>query len=349
MSGNGLPTIREVARLAGVSVATVSKALNGSGKVSEELRGRVSNAARQLGYAPHASARSLRSGASRTLGLLIADITNPFFLKLVEAIEQRASAQGYSVLLCNSSEDPARERNNLRLLTEQRADGIILVPTREGWPGRVAELSRLKPPAILVDRLLDGLEIDSVTINNRLAGELAARHLLELGHRRTGVIMGSPDHQIARHRLDGYRDAFVAAGADFRPGYIEQYAFSEAQAYEAAGRLLSLPERPTALFATNNHLAQGMLRGILDADLRIPDDISVITIDDLPWSGMLRPGLTVVMQPSDAIAEAAIRILLGRVTGGQQERAAEPEQVVFDPALLRRGSTARLPAEFPTT
>lgn len=345
MSGNGLPTIREVARLAGVSVATVSKSLNGNGNVSAELRARVSSAARQLGYAPHASARSLRSGASRTLGLLIADIANPFFLKLVEAIEQRASAQGYSVLLCNSGEDPAREQRNLRLLTEQRADGIILVPTREGWPGRVAELSRLKAPAILLDRLLDGLEIDSVTINNRLAGELAARHLLELGHRRVGVIMGSPDHQIARHRLEGFRDFFAAAGADLKPDCIAQYAFSESQAYEAAKHLLALPRRPTALFATNNHLAQGMLRGILEAELRIPDDISVITIDDLPWSGMLRPGLSVVMQPSEAIADAAIRILLARVTGGPEERAAAQEQVVFDPTLVRRGSTARPAAE----
>src|SRR6478609_4718789 len=203
MSGGPLPTIHEVARLAGVSVATVSKTLNRSGKVSEGLQERVTAAAQKLGYAPHASARSLRSGATRILGLLVADLANPYFLKLVENIERLSSAAGYSVILCNSAEDPEREERHLAMLLSQRADGAIVIPTRRGWSSRQAALTNLPMPGILVDRRVEGLDLDSVTTDNVALGRLAAEHLDDLGHRRVAVIMGSPEHQIARHRLDG--------------------------------------------------------------------------------------------------------------------------------------------------
>lgn len=334
-----MPTIREVARLAGVSVATVSKALNGTGFVSEELLARVHAAANQLGYAPHASARSLRSGASRILGLLVADITNPFFLTLVDALEKRASEAGYSVILCNSAEDPQRERRNLQLLLSQRADGMILVPTRESWTGRVAALSRLPFPAILLDRQLDGLEFDSVTIDNRMAGSLAAEHLHALGHRKVAVIMGSPDHTIARHRLDGFRDAFAAHGIFVAEHFVEKMAFDEAGAFLAAQRLIAAADRPTAIIATNNHLALGMLRAVAEAGLVIPRDLSIMAIDDLPWFDVIRPRVSVVIQPSDAMASRCMEILLERVRSANGG-ALPIEQIVLEPALRVRDSTA---------
>lgn len=343
MAATGLPTIREVARLAGVSVATVSKALNGSGHVSEPLKVRVRSAAESLGYAPHASARSLRSGATRILGLLVADITNPFFLHLVETIERLASAAGYSVILCNSAENPEHEKRNLQMLLSQRVDGIVLMPTRESWPGRVGVLSNLTMPRLLVDRLLDGLETDSVTIDNTLAGRLAAEHLLALGHRRVGLIMGSPEHQIARHRLDGFRDAFAAAGAPIEARFLEKNAFDEAGARAAAHRLLGAPERPSAIFATNNHLALGLLGAIAETAIEVPREVSVITIDDLPWARIMRPGLTVVMQPTAAIADAAVTMLLGRIAAPEAAAADDHTAIVLKPYLLERGSTG--PAE----
>lgn len=335
-----LPTIREVARLAGVSVATVSKALNGTGFVSEELLARVVAAANQLGYAPHASARSLRSGASRILGLLVADITNPFFLTLVDALEKRASEACYSVILCNSAEDPERERRNLQLLLSQRADGMILVPTRDSWAGRIAALTRLPFPAILLDRRLDGLDFDSVTIDNRMAGALAAEHLHALGHRKVAVIMGSPEMAIARHRLDGFREAFARHGVFLEESFVEKMAFDEAAAFRAAQRLIARPDRPSAIIATNNHLALGMLRAVADAGLSVPRDLSVMAIDDLPWFDVIRPRVSVVVQPSEAMANRCMETLLERVRPANG-RVLPVEQIVLEPSLLVRDSTAR--------
>jgi len=334
-----LPTIKDVARLAGVSVATVSKALNASGKVSDELKARVAAAAQTLGYAPHASARSLRSGATRILGLLVADITNPFFLRLVESIERIASVAGYSVILCNSGESAEREQRNLQMLLSQRADGIILMPTRETWPNRLATLSSLPMPAILVDRMLDGLDVDSVTIDNRLAGRLAAEHLLELGHRRVGVVMGSPEHQIARHRLDGFRDGFTAGGLALDEQMVCKNNFTEAAAHDAAIELLSRPIRPTAVFATNNHMAFGVFRAISELGLAVPQDISVVTVDRLPWIGIAPAGVTAVVQPTEEIAQAAVATLQDRIAG-RVDAFAGIRSTVLEPHLEMGGSTS---------
>lgn len=341
MAAGAMPTIREVARLAGVSVATVSKALNRSGKVSPTLQERVASAARTLGYAPHASARSLRSGATRTLGLLVADIANPYFLRLVESVERLASTAGYSVILCNSGEDPEREERNLRVLLSQRADGAILIPTRIGWSGRAAALSELPVPTILVDRRLDGLDVDSVTTNNIRVGELAGSHLLTRGHRRVGVIMGSPEHQIARHRLEGFRQAFASQGVSLDERLIEKNNFDVTAGHAAALRLLRSRDRPTAIFATNNHLALGLLRAIADEGLKVPDEISVIAVDQLPWSGLMRASLTVVTQPSEDIAEAAVSTLLSKIgRGNDRSRTNGKTMLVLEPTLVPGGSVA---------
>lgn len=341
MGAGPLPTIKEVARLAGVSVATVSKALNRTGNVSEALRERVTVAARALGYAPHASARSLRSGATRIIGLLVADLTNPYFLRLVENVERLASAAGYSVILCNSGEDPEREQRNLAMLVSQRADGVIVIPTRIGWNGRPAAMADLPMPAILVDRNLDGLGLDSVTTDNHAVGRLAAAHLHGLGHRRIGVIMGSPEHQIARHRVDGFRGTLATLGVPFDERLLESDNFSEAAGHAAALRLLRRPDRPTAIFATNNHLALGLLRAVVDEGVAIPADISVLAVDELPWQGLLRPRVTVVTQPSPAIAAAAVEALVGRIGDGRSATAAAPPRsIVLAPELVAGGSTA---------
>lgn len=341
MSAGPLPTIREVARLAGVSVATVSKTLNRSGKVSDDLQQRVTVAAQALGYAPHASARSLRSGATRILGLLVADLANPYFLKLVETIERLSSAAGYSVILCNSAEDPEREERHLAMLLSQRADGAFIIPTRQSWSGRLAALSSLPVPGILVDRQIDGLDLDSVTTDNITLGRLAARHLDDLGHKRVAVIMGSQDHQIARHRLDGFRAGFAERGVTLDECLIEKNNFTEETGYSAALRLLSIAEPPTAVFATNNHLALGLLRAIGERDISVPDQLSVVAVDELPWAGLVRPGITVATQPSEAIAETAVSTLLRRIGEGRSDALEDAcRSIQLQPALIVRGSTA---------
>ncbi len=331
-------TIKEVARLAGVSTATVSKALNSSGRVSDVLQARVAAAAQTLGYAPHASARSLRSGETRILGLLVADITNPYFLRLVESLEQIASAQGYSVLLCNSNEDAERERRNLGMLVSQRVDGIVLIPTRESWPNRVGSLAGLSAPVVLVDRPMEGLDADTVTIDNRMAGRLAAEHLLALGHRRVGVIMGSPEHTLARHRLDGFRQTLAANGIMLDDALVERNHFTEEAAFEGATRMLSRADRPTAVFATNNHMAFGLLGAVTELGMTVPRDIAIVAVDRLPWTGR-RSGIAAIVQPSADIARSAIGMLLQRI-GERDEPVGGPVQsVVLQPHLEAGGST----------
>ena len=341
MAAGPLPTIREVARLAGVSVATVSKALNGSGKVSAPLQERVNAAAQTLGYATHASARSLRGGATRVIGLLVADLSNPYLLKLVEHIEQLSSAADYSVILCNSAEDPKREERHMAMLRSQRADGAIIIPTRASWAGRTLALSSLPVPAVLVDGGLDGLELDSVETDNLTVGRLAAEHLYARGHRRVGVVMGPPGYRVGRHRLEGFRAFFAEHGVWVEDRFVRTNNYTEAAGHAAALDLLAQAERPTAVFATNNHMAFALLRAAADRGMVVPDDVSLIAVDDLPWANLIRPGVTVVVQPSAEIAQSAVGTLLERISQSKAGvRDYEAKAMRLQPTLIVRGSTA---------
>lgn len=342
MASSSAPTIKEVARLAGVSVGTVSKALNGTGSISAAVRLKVENAARNLGYAPHPSARSLRSGATKMFSLLVADLANPFFLQLVEEIEQRASELGYSVLLYNSNEEPLREKRNLSALAAQRVDGVFVIPTRESWTGRAAAFAALPCPSIQVDRTLDGVDIPSVTIDNHLAGRLAAEHLIELGHHRIGILSGTLEHQIARHRVEALRSVMVEQGLTFHDARLMQKLFSVEEAKSAAIRLMKQPEPPTAIFSTNNHLTLGLLTGLSELGIRMPEDVSVVVVDELPAAGFLSGGLTTVVQPSGAIADAALASVLGEIDIRKGKRDKPVISTVLKPRLIVRNSTAHV-------
>lgn len=227
--------------MADVSVASVSNALNTPERVSSALLARVARAVSELGYEPNLAARSLRKGRSRLVGLVVADITNPFFTELVDVIERAASAKGYSVLLCNSAEEIGREERHLAVLRAQRVDGLIIAPT--GAPSRnfAGLLARLDMPVVLIDRALDGWSFDTVALNNWAAAHAAVSHALDLGHRRIGIINGSSRLKTAADRLLGYREALIAQGIAIDPSLIHEAAFREDDAYAAARELLGGP------------------------------------------------------------------------------------------------------------
>jgi LacI family transcriptional regulator len=330
-----MATIRDVARLANVSVATVSNALNSADRVSPELLARVRAAVEKLSYAPHAGARSMRKRSSGLLGLIVGDITNPFFSDLFEAVEDAAAARGYLVLLCNSSERSEREEAHLKMLRSQRIDGLILAPTGAASMNRASLLAQLEVPVVLVDRAMDGLGYDSVVLDNRKAGFEATSHLIGCGHRRIGLINGPEILRTAADRMQGYREALLAAGLRFDPALVREAGFQEQPAHEAALDLMALSERPTALFATNNLMTVGCVKAVADRGLSCPKDVSLVGIDDLPWADAVSPRLTAIAQPVRAMGETALTLLAERIAG---TRLGAGTTTVMAPRLIIRRS-----------
>ena len=328
-------TIRDVARLAGVSLATVSNVLNQTRPVAADTAARVMRAVEALRYAPHAAARSMRRRGSGLIGLILADITNPFFTALVHAVERAASTAGYSVLLCNSDEDLQREQQHLELLRTQRVDGIILAATGHPSRGRAAALGQLRVPVVLVDRAFNEFGLDAVMLDNRRAALDATRHILSFGHRRVAMLSGPVAMSTGAERLQGYREALLEAGVAYDETLVRDAGFREERAYEAARELLSAPKRPSAVFAANNLIAIGLMRAIADLQLQCPQDVSVVSIDDFAWASAFRPRLSTVAQPVADMGETAVRMLLARMRGNAPAAA---QLAVMAPTLMARDS-----------
>ena len=328
-------TIRDVARLASVSLATVSNVLNQTRPVAAETAARVMRAVEALRYAPHAAARSMRRRGSGLIGLILADITNPFFTALVHAVERAASAAGYSVLLCNSDEDLQREQQHLELLRMQRVDGIILAATGHPSRGRAAALGQLRVPVVLVDRASNEFGLDAVMLDNRRAALEATRHILSFGHRRVAMLSGPVAMSTGAERLQGYREALLEAGVAYDESLVRDAGFREERAYEAARELLSSSKRPSAVFAANNLIAIGLMRAIADLKLQCPQDVSVVSIDDFAWASAFRPRLTTVAQPVADMGETAVGMLLARMRG---DAPAAAQLAVMAPTLMARDS-----------
>lgn len=334
-----MPTMKDVARLAGVSVATVSTTLSGASYVSPELKARVHEAIEALGYAQNAMASGLKRGATRLLGLVVPDITNPFFTALAHAVQVRAQAAGYAVLLASSEQEIAQERTSLRLMRSHQAAGTILCPIgdEEAYRDLARDLGPM--PAVAVDHATDTMALDAVLLDNRTAARLATAHILEYGHRDVAAIVG-PQHLLpGRERLAGFTAALDEAGIATDPALIRAGSFREEDAHDACLDLLRAPGRPTAIFVANNHMLVGVMRALAVAGASCPDDVSIASIDDFPWAAAFAPALTTVRQPVDAMAEAALGLLLGRIGGAE----GPPTRVRLDPALVVRASCALPP------
>ncbi len=333
-----MATIRDVALHAGVSITTVSHVLNDTRHVSEQGRERVQAAIRALGYVPSAVARSLKSNTTSTLGMLIPNSSNPYFAEIVRIVEDRCFAAGYTLILCNTDDEPHRQSVYIKVLAERRIDGLIVVSTGDD-DSLVTQLRGIRLPIVLVDREIADPTCDLVETAHMQGGLLAVRHLLSLGHRQIACIGGPAGVMPSEQRIEGWRMALAESGA--APGattLLWRGGFTSQGGYEAMHAILRTDQPPSAVFACNDLMAIGALRAAHETGVRVPDELSIVGFDDIELSGYTSPPLTTVAQPKDHIGALAVDMLLERVS----QRRHEPRKVVLQPELRVRASTARM-------
>lgn len=327
-------TLVDVAREAGVSLATASHVINGTRFVSDETKQRVLRAVESLNYEINSVARSLKRNRSQVIGLLISDISNPYFTSLVRAVEDVAHGAGYSVMLCNTDEDPAKELRYLHVLRQKRVDGVLIAPT--GSRHRYLEhLIESGFPVVCFDRVLPDLRCDAVTLDNVGGAHQAVCHLIRLGHRRIGIIAGLARVGTTAERLTGYRRALAEYGIQEEPELVRGADGRLDGGRQQAETLLDLANPPSAIFATNNLMTLGALVALQLRGIRVPDDVSLVGFDDFEWTVVLQPRLTTVAQPTYDIGKIAARMLIERV---EHRTSDGPRRVILPPHLIVRQS-----------
>lgn len=330
-------SVVDVAARAGVSLGTVSNVLNRPDRVAPATRDKVMQAIRDLGFVRNEAARQLRAGRSRTIGLVVLDVANPFFTDLAKGVETTAGKSGMSVILCNSNDDQEREQHYLSLLQEQRAFGILITPVGK-VPKTIETLRDRGTPVVLVDRGSNRRQC-SVSVNDRYGGELAVAHLISLGHRRIGFVGGPMSINQVSERLAGARAAVQAAGLpDDALLVIETPRLDVASGRATGDQIAALPadRRPTAVFCANDLLALGLLQDTTRRQLSVPGDLAIVGYDDIDFAAAAAVPLTSVRQPRVQLGRAAMELLLEEATSadGHQHR-----QIVFEPELVVRESS----------
>ena len=335
-------TIDDVARRARVSTATVSRVLSGAAAARPETRARVLAAAADLDYRPSAIARSLKLRATRTFGLIVTDIENPFFPHLVRAVEDAARDEGYALLLCNAADDPERESGYLDLLVDRRVDGVIIAASSLGRRHR-QWLADPPLPVVLVNSVARGVRLPSIASDNQAGGAIAVTHLIDLGHRRLAALTAGPRNTDAPARLIGVRRAMGRAGLDPATLVVasgEAGVIGGAAALEAA---LALDPAITGVVAYNDLMAIGAMRAIRASGRRVPDDVSVVGFDDVDLAAFVDPPLTTISQSIAGLGRWAIARLIERLSATPIERDIQmnaPPRVLLPVRLEVRGSTA---------
>lgn len=330
------PTIYDVARLAGVSTATVSRALNGTGQIAPSTRQAIDDAIEQLGFRPNTIARSLVTKSTQTIAFLLPDITNPFYAELVKGIQELALARDHTMLLCTTGGDPDREETYLDLLRAKQVDGALV----DGLglpPERIARFVEDGFPIVCLDRDVESTAIPLVQVDNRMGARLATQHLIDLGHRRIAHVAGAGVLRISRERVEGYRDALEAAGIEVDPDLVAAGDFTEEGGYRATQSMLG--RRFTAVFAANDLSAIGVVNALAEYGEAVPHDVSVVGFDDLRLARYMTPPLTTVHQPAREIAEQATTLLLDLAAGRQVDRLHH----LLEPQLVIRESSAPAP------
>jgi LacI family transcriptional regulator len=331
--------MRDVARLARVSVTTVSSIVNGRGGVSPELTRRVEDAIATLDYHPNEVARSLKVNRTFTIGMVVPDVSNLFFNDVLRGAETEARRNGFSVVLCDSHEDPGQEQDLLTMLVRRRVDGILLASTQASLAE--SRLAMRRPPIVCFDRDPAGFQGPAVVVDNVRASYEGARHLIELGHQHIAIIAGPETTLTGSGRLEGFRKALQEAHLPLREEYIRPGGFSTEGGHRAALEILHLPNPPTAILVCNNRMTLGLMRALKDLGLRCPEDISVVGFDDFDWSDLFSPRLTTIVQPSYEMGRRATEVLLQVMQAPDEHRNSGEEQRVILRAELRvRESTA---------
>ncbi len=334
-----MTTINDVARHAGVSAVTVSRVLNGAPNVNAATRDRVNQAIAELGYVPNVVARSLRSRRTRSLALILPDITNPFWPILARGVEDAAQQGGYTVLLCNTDENCEKQARYLEVVVSQQVDGVIIAPC-DSDGSKLARLRDRGIAAVVVDRRIDGWDVDTVRGDSVGGAHALVRHLIALGHRHIAMLTGPADTSTSQDRVSGYEAALMHAGMPVDPGLVRYGEFREASGRQMMQQLLG--ERPslTGVFAANNAIALGALSALGEAGLRVPQDVALVCFDDLAATSHLFPFLTVAEQPAYDMGFEAARLLLSALAS---DRLLAPRHVMLPSRLIVRYSCGSRP------
>lgn len=333
-----MATMKDIARLAGVSTSTVSHVINKSRFVSDEIAERVNNAAQQLNYAPSALARSLKMNRTKTIGMLVTTSTNPFFGEVVKGVERSCYHQGYNLILCNTEGDNQRMKASINTLLQKRVDGLLLMcSTLEGE--RLDVFDRYPDiPVVVMDWGPILFASDKIQDNSLQGGYMAAKHLIECGHREIGCITGPLIRHQAQMRYEGYKRALAEAGIAINPDWIVESDFECEGGYQAFEKLYQRGKLPSALFVSNDMMAMGVIQAANQRGLRVPDDLSLIGYDDVHIAKFMTPALTTIHQPKYRLGKAAIDTLLYRL-----ENPDTTAQVVqLEPTLVVRNSVRKL-------
>lgn len=330
--------MRQIAVRARVSVGTVSHVINNSAGVREEVRKRVLDAIERLGYQPSLLARGLRRNQTTILGVIIPDISNPFFPLVVRGVEDIAYQNSYRLMLCNTDNDAQKEQVYFDELRAYRMAGLIVIPSANSRLVPMAAATGGEIPVICLDRCPEGWKGDTVTVDNAEGAYQAAKYLLELGHRRIATITGQPHVTSGVERLKGFKRALREAGVNIAPEYIQEGRFDRLSGYEKGLMLLQFSPRPTAIFAANDLIALGVLGALREMGLRCPEDVSLVGFDDQEMASFTNPALTTVAQPAYQMGARAAALLFERLHGENV-----PAQQVVMKATLRVRDSATAP------
>lgn len=335
-----MATIRDVARLAEVSVSTVSLALSNPGRVSQKTLERIRSAVAAVGYVADPLAQSLARGRSKMIGLVVGNVGNPFFGDIRRELENYALEHEHFVLITDSSGKRDREQALVEHLIGLKIAGLALAPSSFG-PDYVRFVESIKVPMVCFDQKVAGIERDFVGSDNYLAGAMLTEHLLQLGHRRIAFIAGPQHMHTASERHRGFVETMASAGVEVNPNYVVDGQFTRSAGYEAAMRLLIQPERPTAILGANNAVALAALQAMQELGFNCPGDISLCMIDDVQWSNVITPRITMVVQDTLKLGGIIARRLLHRIT--TPDAAAEPPQdFVLAPKFVPGNSCRRV-------
>lgn len=327
-----MPSIKDVAQTAGVSTATVSRVLADSSRVKEETRKRVLDAVEQLNYRPNLVARSLRAQKSTRIGLVVSDIRNPFFTAISRAVEDSAYAQGYSVLMCNTDENPEKEELYLNVMHDENVAGIIFSPTQQ-FSARLSSF-KSKIPFVIIDRAVSAQHTDMVLLDNVAAAYELTNHLIENGYRKLAGLFGNAS-TTGKERNKGFRKAL--SDHQLEP-VAEHYISPRIQpGYESTLALLDQAQRPDALFTSNSLLTAGAFQAVRDRKLRVPQDMALVGFDETTWGALVDPPITLIAQPTEEIGRTATELLFQRIA----EPTRSPKTVILKGTLMARGSSAK--------
>jgi LacI family transcriptional regulator len=328
-------TLRDIAKKAGVTTTTISRALNNKPDVSPKTKDKILRIAKNLGYTPNLLAKSLRSRKSKTIGVVLADISNPFFAAIAKGIEDAAHKRSYSIILCNTNEEYEKEEEALRVLVEKRVDGLLITPAQKKYK----DILRIKErgiPLVLVARHFDTIRTNSVVSDDVLGGFLATEYLIKRGHKRILHISGPLHISSALERLKGYKRALEEYKIPFEEKLVRGYTAKMGKAYSLTRRILKEKLDFTAIFAFSDFLALGVMKAIREEKLKIPDDVAVVGYDDIEFASVLEIPLTTVHMPKYRLGMKGTNVLIDKIERKKTDR--KPQKLVIKPKLIARKS-----------